>query len=56
MRFWVDTRANPRREMEDRKRRFDNKTRRCAARSLMFSRRRFQALPDASTPVVKRNK
>jgi len=48
--FRVDTRANLRRDMEDRKRRFANKARRCTARSPMFSRRRFQALPDASTP------
>jgi predicted AAA+ superfamily ATPase len=45
-RFWFDTRANLRREMEDRKRRFDDKT----------EVRGKIADSGCSYPAVKRNK
>ena len=52
---FCDTRANLRPEMEDRKRRFDDK-RKCAARSPMFSRRPLSSFAGCTYPVVKRNK
>jgi uncharacterized protein len=54
-RFWFDTRANLRPEMEDRKRRFDDK-RKCAARSPMFSRRPLSIFAGCSYPLVNQNK
>ena len=48
-RFWFDTRANLRPEMEDRKRRFDDKTEVRGKIADVSQEDRFQALPDAPT-------
>jgi hypothetical protein len=54
-RFWFDTRANLRPEMEDRKRRFDDK-RKCAARSPIFLKKTAFNFAGCSYPLVNRNK